>query len=149
MLRSELDLDQAVWTIPGSRTKNGRTTLVPLSPGAVALIREAIMLGDVGQDLPSAFVFPARWDRDKALPPASLTRALRDVCRALSLPPLTPHGAAAVTLSTYALHDFMPEKRSALVKWDKLLSEVVSNSALVQVKPSPDQDPSVGTTMQG
>ncbi|MNU06699.1 hypothetical protein D3C72_2519820 [compost metagenome] len=39
-------------------------------------------------------------------------------------------GAAAVTLSTYALHDFMPEKRSALIKWDKLLSDVVSNSAL-------------------
>jgi hypothetical protein len=35
-------------------------------------------------------------------------------------------GAAAVTLSTYALHDFMPEKRSALIRWDKLLSEIVS-----------------------
>lgn len=163
MLRSELDLDQAVWTIPGSRTKNGRTTLVPLSPGAVALIREAIALADAGHGRPSTFVFPARWNREKALTPASLTRALRDVSRALSLPPLTPHdlrrtaasnmaserlgispfvirrilnhtsekgGAAAVTLSTYALHDFMPEKRSALVKWDKLLSDVVSNSTL-------------------
>lgn len=159
MLRTELDLDQAIWAIPGSRTKNGRTTFVPLSPGAVVLIREAIRLADAGHDHPSAFVFPARWDRDKALTPASLTRALRDVSKALFLPSLTPHdlrrtaashmaserlgisplvigrilnhtsekgGAAAVTLSTYALHDFMPEKRSALIRWDKLLSEIVS-----------------------
>ncbi|KAK0359527.1 hypothetical protein LTR94_030957, partial [Friedmanniomyces endolithicus] len=50
MLRTELDLDQAIWAIPGSRTKNGRTTFVPLSPSAVALIREAITLADAGHD---------------------------------------------------------------------------------------------------
>lgn len=157
MARAEVDLEQAVWTIPGSRTKNGRATLVPLSPGAVALIREAMALVNE----PTPFVFPARWDRSKSLTPASLTRALRDVRAALALPSLTPHdlrrtaatnmaserlrispfvigrilnhtsekgGAAAVTLSTYALYDFMPEKRMALAEWDRLLSSILSST---------------------
>ncbi len=155
MTRAEVDLEQAVWTIPGARTKNGRTTLVPLSPSAVALIREAMALVNE----PTPFVFPARWDRTKSLTPASLTRALRDVRAALALPSLTPHdlrrtaatnmaserlrispfvigrvlnhtsekgGAAAVTLSTYALYDFMAEKRSALTAWDQLLAQILA-----------------------
>jgi len=154
MTHAEVDLDQAVWTIPGTRTKNGRSTVVPLSPCAVALIREATALVNE----PSQFVFPARWDRQKSLTPASLTRALRDVRAALALPSLTPHdlrrtaatkmaserlrispfvigrilnhtsekgGAAAVTLSTYALYDFMPEKRAALTAWDELLAQIL------------------------
>lgn len=155
MTRAEIDLEQAVWTIPGSRTKNGRATLVPLSPAAVALIREAMAL--VNQ--PTPFVFPARWDRDKSLTPASLSRAVRDVRAALALPSLAPHdlrrtaatnmaserlrispfvigrilnhtsekgGAAAVTLSTYALYDFMSEKRSALNAWAMLVEEILA-----------------------
>lgn len=166
MTRAEVDLEQAVWTIPGSRTKNGRATLVPLSPGAVALIREAMALVNE----PTPFVFPARWDRDKSLTPASLTRALRDVRAALALPSLTPHdlrrtaatcmaserlrispfvigrilnhtsekgGAATVTLSTYALYDFMPEKRSALTSWDRLLAQILAVHIAAEDRASP------------
>lgn len=45
---TELDLNDTspVWTIPGERTKNGRPNRVPLSPLAVALIREAAALRD-------------------------------------------------------------------------------------------------------
>ena len=45
---AELDLNDTapVWTIPGERTKNGRPNRVPLSPLAVALIREAMALGE-------------------------------------------------------------------------------------------------------
>lgn len=35
----EIDLDAAVWTIPGDRMKAGREHRVPLSPAAVALLR--------------------------------------------------------------------------------------------------------------
>jgi hypothetical protein len=35
-------------------------------------------------------------------------------------------GAAAVTLSTYALYDFMAEKRSALTAWDQLLAQILA-----------------------
>ena len=154
MTRAEVDLEQAVWTIPAARTKNGRATAVPLSPGAVALIREALALVNE----PTPFIFPARWDRSKSLTPASLTRALRDVRASLPLPSLTPHdlrrtaatsmaserlrvspfiigrilnhtsekgGAASVTLSTYALYDFMSEKRVALTAWDQVLAQIL------------------------
>src|SRR5690606_6674601 len=109
------------------------------------------------------FIFPARWDREKSLTPAALSRALRDVSGALSLPALTPPdlrrtaatsmaserlrisryvtgrilnhtrergGAAAVTLSTYALYDFMAEKRSALAAWSVLVGEIVAKQPL-------------------
>lgn len=155
MTRAEVDLEQAVWTIPAARTKNGRATAVPLSPGAISLIREAMALVNE----PTPFVFPARWDRTKSLTPASLTRALRDVRASLPLPSLTPHdlrrtgatsmaserlrvspfvigrilnhtsekgGAASVTLSTYALYDFMSEKRVALTAWDQVLAQILA-----------------------
>lgn len=35
----EVDLDQAVWTVPGSRMKGGKPHAVPLAPRAVALFR--------------------------------------------------------------------------------------------------------------
>lgn len=37
---SELDLDAALWTLPGTRTKNGETTLVPLSEPVLTILRE-------------------------------------------------------------------------------------------------------------
>lgn len=44
-LRSdELDLEQAHWTIPGERTKNGKEHIVHLSPIAVQIIEEAISI---------------------------------------------------------------------------------------------------------
>ena len=42
MARDELDLDGAVWTIPGRRVKNGRDHGVPLSPMALGLIRRQL-----------------------------------------------------------------------------------------------------------
>ncbi|MGI9569548.1 MAG: tyrosine-type recombinase/integrase, partial [Desulfobulbia bacterium] len=35
----DLGTDNAIWTLPGSRTKNGREHLVPLSPAVVEIIR--------------------------------------------------------------------------------------------------------------
>ena len=42
MIRSELDLEWRLWSLPGSRTKNGHPHLVPLSDFALAIIREAL-----------------------------------------------------------------------------------------------------------
>ncbi len=46
MRHDELDLKAALWTIPAHRTKAGRAHLVPLSPQAVALLKELPQLGD-------------------------------------------------------------------------------------------------------
>jgi integrase len=47
----EFDVDAATWTIPGSRMKSKREHRVPLSPRAVAIVRETLDQGD--------YVFPA------------------------------------------------------------------------------------------
>ncbi len=157
--RSELDLDNGVWLIPGKRTKSGKPHLVPLSTKAVDLFRRAIAVADAGQAEPSAFVFPSPRDRTQPVTPAALTHALRYLREALELERLTPHdlrrtgatnmaserlgvspfligkvlshstetgGAASVTLTTYALYDYVKEKRDALAAWAGLLSRIIS-----------------------
>ena len=47
----ELDLEDAVWTVPASRIKAGREHRVPLQPAAIAL------LGEPGE--PDELVFPS------------------------------------------------------------------------------------------
>jgi integrase len=37
---SELNLDKAMWTLPASRAKNHREHQVPLSPAALAILRD-------------------------------------------------------------------------------------------------------------
>ncbi|MDF0488826.1 tyrosine-type recombinase/integrase [Sphingomonas sp. H39-1-10] len=39
MTWGEIDLDEALWTIPAARAKNGRAHAVPLSPQAVAILK--------------------------------------------------------------------------------------------------------------
>ena len=54
MDRRELDPEAATWTIPGSRTKNGKEHIVHLSPLALAEIARCPAEGD--------YLFPAnRW----------------------------------------------------------------------------------------
>lgn len=41
MRRGEVDIDAATWTIPGARTKNGLTHVVPLSSAALEIVERA------------------------------------------------------------------------------------------------------------
>ncbi|MBD0275599.1 MAG: tyrosine-type recombinase/integrase [Acetobacteraceae bacterium] len=50
----EVDLDAAVWTVPGQRMKGGKVHRVPLSPAALDVLRELLPLRRTGTDL----VFP-------------------------------------------------------------------------------------------
>jgi integrase len=52
---SEIDLDQAAWTIPADRMKAGREHRVPLAPRCIELLERAKVLA-AGSD----FVFPGR-----------------------------------------------------------------------------------------
>jgi integrase len=66
----EIDLANALWTIPAERMKGGREHRVPLSPPALAVLREMKELGDEG------FIFPgARYAA--ALSDVTLTRTVR------------------------------------------------------------------------
>ncbi len=52
---TEIDLEQAAWTVPGSRMKAGREHRVPLAPRCVELLNQARLLA-----AGSEFVFPGR-----------------------------------------------------------------------------------------
>jgi len=54
---AEVDLAKAIWTVPAGRMKAGKEHRVPLSPRAVAILKEAQKLNTTGDD--SAPMFPA------------------------------------------------------------------------------------------
>jgi integrase len=69
----EMDLEQAEWRVPASRTKTGRLHIVPLVPAAVAILKE--LKGLFGGD-PKAIVFPG--NKGKAMSDATIAKAMRE-----------------------------------------------------------------------
>lgn len=76
----EVDLDARLWTIPGARTKNHRTHVVPLSALAVSLLEQAFRLTPAAEDGRNdpwvGFAFPGRGQKDKPMTRAAISRAL-------------------------------------------------------------------------
>jgi integrase len=82
---SEIDLTEAVWTVPAARMKAGKEHRVPLSAEALAVLRETALLR-AGQNT-EAFVFPGK------RPNAGLSSmALAMVLRRMKREDLTVHG---------------------------------------------------------
>jgi integrase len=74
-LWSEIDLDAATWTLPGSRMKSGRSHRVPLSDATIKLISSLPKYKDKnGNDVD--LVFPGL-SGDKPLSDMSLTACMR------------------------------------------------------------------------
>jgi integrase len=103
MHTSEIDRGARTWTIPGKRTKNHRTHIVPLSDLALELIDKAVALNRTADGKPyDGYVFPSPRDASKPITPAAITRAFRRIREALKLSDLRPHdfrrtGATALT----------------------------------------------------
>ena len=68
----EVDLDEGVWTIPGSRMKAGRIHRVPLSREAVTILQKLAKLRT------GAHVFPGLRVSSRALSVRAILRALRE-----------------------------------------------------------------------
>ena len=77
---SEIDRDDAVWTIPGDRAKTNRPHRVPLSPEAFAVLEQAEALANS-----SGLIFPSPTERQ--LSNATMGKLLAD----LDIPAV-PHG---------------------------------------------------------
>ena len=67
----ELDMDAAIWTVPGDRIKSGREHRVPLSPAALDVLREAVQYRDR-----SGLVFPSA--RGKVMSDATIGKLLTE-----------------------------------------------------------------------
>ncbi|WP_394695105.1 tyrosine-type recombinase/integrase [Pseudoxanthomonas japonensis] len=145
---SEFQLDEGIWVIPGKRTKNGRTHLVPLLPEIVVLLsrRRDEVQGD--------YVFPGQRAGTAHINDKHLSEALGNACRRLArlgLRPFTTHdlrrtvetGMAAARVPKeyrdrvlnhvdasvggkhYNVHDYKDEKREALEKWARRLESML------------------------
>jgi integrase len=77
----EVDVRAAVWSVPADRIKAGNEHRVPLSPPAVALLRE------LGKHNAGEFVFPG----GKRVRPIS-TNALLELLKRMERTDITPHG---------------------------------------------------------
>ena len=69
----EIDLDQALWTVPAARMKGGLQHRVPLSTAALNVMARAMEIRD-GSDL----VFPSPRRSGQPLSDMTLTKVLRD-----------------------------------------------------------------------
>ncbi len=71
---SEIDVDQHLWQIPASRTKNGRPHRIDLSPYAIWQFQKLKAL----QSASPRWVFPATFKADASLDPKAVNKQLRD-----------------------------------------------------------------------
>lgn len=99
---AELDLATGLWVIPAERSKNGRPHLVPLSPLAVHLFRQAMHLAELrrharlerhGEQPVIEHVFPG-WrmaGKSPHLRRDATDRAFRELLARIGLPGFVPH----------------------------------------------------------
>jgi integrase len=66
---SEVDLQRAVWTIPGERTKPGKDYRIPLTPAAMAIVEHRMEIGGHG------YLFPGL-KRGRPLSNMAMTKVL-------------------------------------------------------------------------
>jgi integrase len=151
---SHFDLDAKVWTIPvallksaHSRREKPEPHVVPLSPLALELLRKLKALTGEG-----TYVLPQRLNskRDRSYSERVLSRAVRENQKHFGIPHFTPHDLRRTAASfmtrlkvprlhvekvlnhstgdiaeVYDRHDYLPEKRAALEKWDEHLRAIV------------------------
>jgi integrase len=133
MRRAELSDDGTTWTIPGGRTKNKRTHVVPLPPLARTLIEDVPTTGD--------FVFTTdgahpvvigskikrRLDTAMQVPPWRIHDLRRTAATGMADLQIAPHiieaalnhisGAKAGVAGVYNRAAYAPEKKAALERW--------------------------------
>lgn len=152
--RAELDLNDTApqWVIPAERAKNGVANRVPLSPLAVALIREGLKLA--GE---SPWLFPSPKADGGPIDPTAATKGMQRARPVLGVPNfrvhdlrrtaatrmaemgVTPHTlglvlnhvsarSGSVTLAHYVSYSFDKEKREALEAWGARLERIIAGT---------------------
>ncbi|QOF71877.1 site-specific integrase [Aminobacter sp. SR38] len=146
MRKSEVDLQRATWTIPGERTKNELTHVVPLSPAALAILTEAVNAAEDEDDAP-LFTRTGEPVESNAIAQAVRLKLQagkerwtphdirRTVATGMATIGIMPHiveavlnhisGFRAGVAGVYNRATYEPEKREALVKWSSHLTSIV------------------------
>ncbi len=151
---NELDLDAAIWTIPGERMKAGREHRVPLSDAALAVLRDMAPVCEHGG--PDALIFPGARS-GKPLSDMSLTAVLRRMGRgdltahgfrstfrdwcaeATAFDRATAEAALAHTLrdrveAAYRRGDLMDKRRRLMGAWAEYCAQAKAPGAVVPLR---------------
>ncbi len=156
---SEIRLEDGIWDMPASKTKNKRPHVVPLTPLSIRLLGELKALsGD------SPYLFPSRYKGKERIKPNSISRAVRRYCTKEEIAgvPNIFHGNSFVprdirrTVKTrmgeiglnkeirdrianhaltdvgskhYDRYDYLKEKREALDIWCDWLEQITADTA--------------------
>jgi integrase len=136
--RSELSPDGRTWTIPGSRYKNKRDTLVPLSAEAQAIIASMPVRGDFVFSAGGAYPLDDFADRKRAFDDASgvrgwvihdLRRAARTLLSRAGVNADIAERCLGHSLTgvrrTYDRHEYETEKRHAFEALAALVERIV------------------------
>jgi integrase len=111
----EFDLVQRLWVIPGSRTKNRREHMVPLSPEAAKVVVRAISLlakNKKGERPRTGPLFRSPRDPQKSFTRHAVTRAMTRLCDELKIEDAGPHdlrrtGSTAITSERIGMARFV------------------------------------------
>jgi integrase len=142
MVRTEIDFDQALWTIPASRMKSDRAHQVPLAPDALALLRSLpeftagnhmFTTTDGAKSVNGFSKAKIRIDRLSGVSNwkfHDLRRTVRTHFSALPVQDLVRELVIAHAKQglhkVYDLHVYRDEKRECLTLWEARLRGIVS-----------------------
>jgi integrase len=133
------DAAKAVWSIPGSRTKNGLTHVVPLAPMALEIAREiapiasgsyAAAMKRIAGRLPDQWPAERTW-RDNPPTPHDLRRTFRTRLPQMGVPAdirdrLMNHIPTDVGSKHYDRYQYLNEKRAAMNLWAAALGNIIA-----------------------
>lgn len=134
MLVGEVDLDKGIWTIPESKTKNGRRHIVPLSDQATSILRQVIgtrrsgRVFDVHEKSVSNIL--ARYEKDERFAGRFTAHDLRrtlvtEMSRLGAdedmLRRVVNHAQSEGAMKHYNHYDYLDEKRALLQQWSDYL----------------------------
>jgi integrase len=142
----ELDLEERVWTIPKSRTKNGKTHTVHLSEQSLAVLKRARRLRPLVFSPLGTRPFQQFSSAKRQLDQISGVRNwrlhdLRRTCvSGMARLKIAPHiadkilnhqsGTISGVAAVYQRHEFLDERKEALDRWGAHVARIVAEAQL-------------------
>jgi integrase len=146
MVWDEIDFNSRTWTLPGSRTKNGKPHIVHLSEACIKLIKRASRSGSYVFSISGARPFQNFTNAKRVLDELSGVTGwrlhdLRRTCVSgmarLGVPPhvadkILNHQSGTISgvAAVYQRHDFLAERKLALERWGLYIETLVGELRL-------------------
>ena len=146
MVGDEIDFNSRTWTLPGSRTKNGKPHIVHLSEACIKLIKRASRSGSYVFSISGARPFQNFTNAKRVLDELSGVTGwrlhdLRRTCVSgmarLGVPPhvadkILNHQSGTISgvAAVYQRHHFLAERKLALERWGQYIETLVGELRL-------------------